>query len=308
MKMKKTYVITTNKLIFDLFNVAFNEEDVKIDKDLINGEWHEYYYFEFMYISSKNCSFKVRISSSIKDYLRFTIYEKMLLFILVSNARQTDGDNHFITMRKLRNIRGLKDNSLMTYNCYKTALDRLTNKKIKMIPFTGANNYIIKKINCNILNISDVKYNKSRIMEFSYCFNDLETSLVNNSQSIGSFYNPFAFIFKKYFAFQLCLHLMRLLSLNKIKEVKYKEFSYQKMLKQIHKVDQQGFIENINYYDYIATSEKKQSDLLKKSIEDLEIILSNFCKDGLIKDYSISNLRTFKYLRDDEVKISIRFT
>ena len=117
---------------------------------------------------------------------------------------------------------------------------------------------------------------KSRIAEFNYSFNGLDTSLVKNSQKITTYYNPFSFIFKKYFSFQICLHLFRLIALNKNTATSAKSFSYQLMLKQ-------------------------------KSFEELEIILKQFVKYDVIEGFSISKRRTFKYLRDDEVKIGIKF-
>ena len=86
-----------------------------------------------------------------------------------------------------------------------------------------------------------------------------------------------------------------------------KEFSYQLMLKQIHKVDSKGFIENTTYYDYVVGAGNKQAELLKKSYDELEIILKQFVKYEIIKSFSISKRRTFKYLKDDEVKIGIKF-
>lgn len=305
--MKQKIVLSTNKLLYDMFNFEFTDEDIKQSIDYIDKEKKDIYYVEFNYESSKDSTFKVKISSTERDCLRFTIYEKMILLILISNVRQSSSDNYFISMRKIKSIRGLKDNSSNTYNCYKMAIDRLKNKKIMLIPLKVSKNYSAKFINCNILTISNEVYVKSRIAEFNYSFNDLNSSLVKNSQKITTYYNPFSFIFKKYFSFQICLHIFRLIALNRTATVMGKEFSYQLMLKHIHKVDSKGFIENTTYYDYVVGAGNKQSELLKKSYDELEIILKQFVKYEIIKSFSISKRRTFKYLKDDEVKIGIKF-
>lgn len=311
MVKRQRIVISTNKLLYELFNFTFDDKDIKITPQYIDKDLIDIYYVEFTYESSKASTFKVRISSTNKDNLRFTIYEKMLFLILISNARQSSDDNYFISMRKIRNIRGLKDNSLSTYNCYEQALDRLTSKSIRLLPLTNSYNYRTKMINCDLLTISNKVYSKSRIIEFNYSFNELDTSLVKNSQRISTHYNPFSFIFKKYYSFQISLHLLRLIALNRNASVAgegaCREFSYKLMLKQIHKVDRKGFIEDLNYYDYIATAGNKQSELLKRSYEDLEAILKQFVKYEIINSFSISKRRSFKYLKDDEVKIGIKF-
>lgn len=305
--MKQKIVLSTNKLLYDLFNFEFEDEKIKEGKDYIDKECVDIYYIDFNYESSQNSTFRVRVYSQEKDNLRFTIYEKMMLLILISNARQSNSDNYSISMRKIKSIRGLKDNSLNTYNCYKMALDRLKKKNIKMIPIKVSRNYQMKIIKCSLLSISNEVLIKSRIAEFNYSFNGLDTSLVKNSQKITTYYNPFSFIFKKYFSFQMCLHLFRLIALNKTAAMSAKSFSYQLMLKQIRKVDSKGFIENTTYYDYVVGAGNKQAELLKKSFEELEIILKQFVKYDVIKGFSISKRRTFKYLRDDEVKIGIKF-
>ena len=305
--MKQKIVLSTNKLLFELFNYAFTNEEIKSKEEYIDNEWKEVYYVEFVYDSSKNSSFKIRLASMEKEKLRFTIYEKMLFLMLISNARQSSEDNYFISMRKIRNIRGLKDNSLSTYKCYKIALDRLTNKRITLLPLTNSNSYKMKMINCNLLSISNEVFLKSRIVEFNYSFNGLETSLVKNSQSITTYYNPFTIIFKKYFSFQISLHILRLISLNRTKESSTREFSYKLMLNQIHKVDSKGFIEKQTYYDYILEANNKQAEILKKSYMELEVILKQLVKCEIIKSFSISKRRTVKYLKDDEVKIGIKF-
>ena len=118
------YTISTNKLLYELFNYTFEDEEIKEaqEYDKVSNTIVVTYYKEFDYISSKNNTFRVRISSFDKDNLKFTIYEKMLYFMLISNARQSSDDNYFISMRKLRNIRGLKDDSLSTYKCYENAI------------------------------------------------------------------------------------------------------------------------------------------------------------------------------------------
>ena len=306
--MKEKIVVSTNKLLHELFNYTFQDEDIKETSLYINNQLTDVYYVEFTYESSKTSSFKVRLSSSSKDNLRFTIYEKMLLYILISNARQSKEDSYFITMRKIRSIRGLKDNSTSTYNCYKMALERLKSKRVRLLPMTNSNKYKLKMIDCNILTIWNQVDMDSRITEFNYSFNDLDTSFVKNSQKISSYFNPFSFMFKKYYSFQMGLHLLRLIALNNSGEKsEHREFSYKFMLKQIHKVDRKGYIDNLNYYDYIATAKNKQSELLKRSYMELEAILKRLVKSKTIKSYSISERRTFKYLKDDEVKICIKF-
>lgn len=301
------YTISTNKLLYELFNYTFEDEEIKEaqEYDKVSNTIVVTYYKEFDYISSKNNTFRVRISSFDKDNLKFTIYEKMLYFMLISNARQSSDDNYFISMRKLRNIRGLKDDSLSTYKCYENAIKGLTNKMIRLIPMKS--NHGSKIIKCNLLSITNIVENKSRISEFNYSFNGLDATFVRNKQKITIFYNPFAFIFKKNYSFQIYLHLIRLVALNKNEDYEKKEFSFQLILKQIRRVNKDGVIENINYYDYIATSANKQSERLNKCYEELEIILKHFVKCNIIKSFSISKKRTFKYLRDDEVKITIKF-
>ena len=156
--MKQKIVLSTNKLLYDMFNFEFTDEDIKQSIDYIDKEKKDIYYVEFNYESSKDSTFKVKISSTERDCLRFTIYEKMILLILISNARQSSSDNYFISMRKIKSIRGLKDNSSNTYNCYKMAIDRLKNKKIMLIPLKVSKNYSAKFINCNILTISNEVY------------------------------------------------------------------------------------------------------------------------------------------------------
>lgn len=305
--MKQKIVISTNKLLYDLFNFTFDDDDIKETQNYVDGKWETVYYVDFKYESSKNSSFKVRLSSLDKDKLRFTIYEKMLFLILISNARQSSDDNYFISMRKIKQIRGLANSSASTYNCYEMALDRLKSKTIRVLPQTIHLNYQIKIINCSLLTISNVSYSGSRIAAFNYSFNGLSTSLVKNNQKYITNYNLFSFIFKKHYSFQICLHLMRLISLNKTSICESKEFSFLLMLKQLHVVNNSGFIEKRTYYEYVAMAGNKQAEILKKYFIELEIILKQLVKHKVIKNYCISKKKTYKYLRDDEVKIGIKF-
>lgn len=305
--MKQKIVISTNKLLYDLFNFTFDSDDIKETPNYVDGKWETVYYVDFKYESSKNSSFKVRLSSLDKDKLRFTIYEKMLFLILISNARQSSDDNYFISMRKIKQIRGLANSSASTYHCYEMALDRLKSKTIRVLPQTIHLNYQIKIINCCLLTISNVSYSESRIAAFNYSFNGLNTSLVKNNQKYITNYNLFSFIFKKHYSFQICLHLMRLISLNKTSICESKEFSFLLMLKQLHVVNNSGFIEKRTYYEYVAMAGNKQAEILKKYFIELEIILKQLVKHKVIKNYCISKKKTYKYLRDDEVKIGIKF-
>ena len=81
--MKQKIVLSTNKLLYDMFNFEFTDEDIKHSIDYIDEEKMDIYYVEFNYESSKDSTFKVKISSTERDCLRFTIYEKMILLILI---------------------------------------------------------------------------------------------------------------------------------------------------------------------------------------------------------------------------------
>lgn len=305
--MKNKYVLSTNKLLYDLFNHHFEDSEIKTEKVYENNELVERHYVEFLYESSNSSSFKVRISSINKDNLTFTIYERMLYLILISNARQSDGNNYFITMRKIRSIRGLKENGSSTYKCYELALERLASKTIKIMPHKNSSHYRLRFFSCSLLSVSNLVVSNGRIKEFNYSFGNLDTSFIKNSQKFTTYYNPFNIIFKKYFVFQIGLHLIRLIAINQ-KKYKKAEYSYQRMLKQIFKVDvTTGVIDSQTYYDYLATSGNKQSIRLKQSYEELEMILKQFVKLKIIQGFCISKQRTFKYLRDDEVKILIKF-
>ncbi len=305
--MKSKYIISTNKLLYEMFNISFNDSNVKTTKEKVGNKFADVYYIDFIYESSNKSSFNARLYSTDKDNIRFTIFEKVLLFMLIGNSRQLSDNNYFISMRKLRSIRGLKDNSKNTYMCYKKGLDRLSNKYIRLIPKKNIGGYKPKMVNCKLLSITNEVYSNDRLSEFNYSFNDFDSSFVKNSQKITTYFNPYSFIFKQYFLIQISLHLLRLISLNKSSSTEKRAFSYKLMLNQIHKVDQKGYIENATYYEYISNAENKQSSLLSKSYVELESILKQFVRSNVIKSFSISKRRSYKYLKDDEVRIEIKF-
>lgn len=307
-EIKIKYVISINQFLYEIFNHYCSENEIKTEQ-IYNDENEciTRYYTEFVFNTSNDSSFKIRISSIEKNNLNFSIYEKMLYFILINNARQSSDKNYFISMRKIREIRGLKNDSFTTYKCYENALYSLSNKNVKIIPLKCKfmNNY--KTINCKMLSIYNLIMNKSRISEINYSFNNLETYFVGNRQKITTYMNPFKFIFKKSFSFQICLQLFRLIGINGNKGYETRTFSFKNMLKQIRKVEKDGTISDIDYYEYLNCLSNKQSERLNRCYDELEIILKDLVKYKVIKKYIISKNRTFKYLKDDEVKILINF-
>ena len=308
---KKNWCISTNKLLYEIFNYTYSNNEIKTKGTYVKNEYGkreyvEQYYIDFNYEEFKGNLSKVRVSSTNKDNLRFTIHEQLLYYMLISNARQSnEKGEYYISMRKIRNIRGLQGNSLNTYKCYEDALNRLSAKNIMVLPLKST--YQQKIISCNMITISNVKLNNNRIYEFKYCFNDLDNNLVKNKQRFVITYNPFEFMFKKYFSFLVCLHITRLIALNNNNGIASRKYSFQKILLCIHKVNGTGVIEDVDYYHYIENAGNKQSAYLNKCYEDTENILKMLVKHKYIKDYNISSKRTFKYLRDNEVYLMISF-
>ena len=74
--MKQKIVLSTNKLLYDLFNLEIDDENIKQSIDCIDNVRKDIYYVEFNYESSKVSTFKVKISSTEKEKLKFIICEK----------------------------------------------------------------------------------------------------------------------------------------------------------------------------------------------------------------------------------------
>lgn len=300
------WTICTNKLLHEIFNFRFSDEQIQETQSYLNDEIITIYCVEFDFEEYKGNVATVRISATSKEYLRFTVYEKMMYFMLLSNAFQSnDNGNYYISMRKLKEIRGLKGDSIDTYLCYEQALNRLENKSIEVIPkrSKGKSQYI----SCKLLSVNEKIMRNSRMSSFTYSFNSLETQFISKKQKFTISFNPFAVIFKKSFMFQVGIHLIRLVYLNANSEVSVKNFSFQKILMSINFTDSNGLFEDINYFEYLSNSKNKQSERLNRCYKETEIVLKQLAKTKCINNYSISKRRTFKYLRDNEVQISIGF-
>lgn len=309
--IKNTWCISTNKLLYEIFNFTYNSDEIKttgIYKKDENGKnkYVNAYYIEFDYEEFKGNISKVKIISEDKDNLAFTIYEELLYFMLISNARQSnDKDNYYISMRKLRSIRGLKGNSVSSYNRYEEALHRLSNKTLMVLPIKST--YQREFISCNMISIFNINQTDKRISDFSYSFNELDKLLIHSRQKIDTTYNPFEFISKQYFSFLTCLQFTRYIALNVNGSNSSRKYSIQKLLMGIHKVNKDGIIESLNYYQYIVEAGNKQSEKLNKCYTEIESILKMLVKHKYIKNYNISKKRSFKYLKDNEVFVQVFF-
>lgn len=291
-------VIFTNKLLNELFNYVCMDEEIK--------KCNNKYSYSYIFKDGDYNTLKITISSSNREYLKFSIYEKIMFFMLISNAKSSNNiEDYFISMRKLRDIRGIDSNSLNTYMCYENSLKGLSSKEIKIIPLKCKYNY--KPINSKLLIISNEVRKGKRISEFNYSFDKLEEMFVNSKQFITLSFSPFSISFKKSFKMQLFIHLLRLVFINSNKNVRSREFSLQKILMQLKTVDSSGYFTNINYYEYLQKSANKQSERLNNMYKDIIDILSLMKKHKLIYKYSLSERKSFKYLRDNEVQIMVIF-
>lgn len=302
----KYWIIGTNKLLHEIFNIRFSDEQIQETQSYVDDELVIMYCVEFDFEEYKGNTATIRISATSKDCLRFTVYEKMMYFMLLSNAFQSnDNGDYYISVRKLKEIRGLSGDSIDTYLCYEQALNRLENKSIEVIPkrSKGKSQYI----SCKLLSIKEKIMRNSRMSSFTYSFNALETQFISKKQKFTINFNPFAVIFKKSFLFQVSIHLIRLVYLNANSDLRAKNFSFQKILMSISFTNSNGVFENINYFEYLFNSKNKQSERLNRCYEETEIVLKQLVKNKCIKNYSISSRKTFKYLRDNEVQISIGF-
>lgn len=304
---RQKYTISTNKLLYEIFNFTYSDDDIKEGVSYTKENEKEiYYYIEFSYEEFKGNTSKVKISSLKKENLRFTIEEMLLYLILIDNAKNSNvPDDYFISFRKIRNIRGLKSNSLNTYKKYESAIERLISKTIMVTPIRSTCQRTFLK--SPLLEIKNQQNSKNRIKEFTYSFGKLDNTFIKSKQQVRVSYNPYSFILKQSFAFQLCLHLTRLVFLNKSGKHNSKNFSFQNILMGIQKVDTSGLIESTNYYQYISSAGNKQSEILRNCYCDLEYILSMMKETNYIIDYSIPVKRSYMYLKDNEVKITIKF-
>ena len=307
----RTWCISTNKLLYSIFSYTYSDTEIKSKSTYVRGDdgkrqYTKIYYVEFDFEEFKGNLSKVRISSNNIEDLRFSIYEQMLYYMLISNARQSNNkDNYHISMRKLRSIRGLQGDSINTYKCYEKAIYKLSKKNIMVLPVKST--YKQEIIDSNMLSISNIVKKGDRICDFYYSFNKFDKNLVQSRQKFDVTYNPFKFIFKKYYSFLFCLHMTRLIALNYNSGITSRRYSLQKILLELHKINGLGIIENVNYYKYIEMAGNKQSAYLKKCLADTENILKLFVKHKYIKNYNISTKSTFKYLKDNEVYIEVKF-
>ncbi len=294
--------ICTNKLIYALFNICGT--DIKETKKYVEKAIVTFYYVESLYEDSSKNIYKIRVSSKEKNMLRFSIDEIYLYLILIMNAKRSNIEPYYMTMRKLRDIRCLSSDSLSTYNRHIRALERLSKKEISIVPIKS--NYKNKPIFSRMLTYNLINSCKGRFLEFNYSFDALTNTVINTRQNIMLSFNPFAYSMRQVFMFQASLYLIRMIFINR-KKYKSRKISFQKVLLEVYRFDENGIMLDQNYYNYILNSKNKQSELLENCYSCINKILLMMKKAHFIKAYAITLRKSFKYVRDNEVFISIEF-
>lgn len=298
-------ILSSNKLLHTIINHTFDDTDIKVQNTYVGKKLLDNYYVEFEYEESNGSLLRVRISSIKKEYLRFTIEEVFLYFMLIMEARKSNyKDNYYVSMSKIRSIRGLNSNSDSTYKKYVEALERLCSKEIRVIPYKTK--YKKKPIICKMLEVSDKKYVKSNLSSFWFNFGDLDTTLVKSKQKIALGFNIFSIPLKKGAIFLFYVYILRMIFINRIK-YSYMNLSVQKVLMFNKRISKDGTIQNEDYYSYLSRVPNKRTETLNKFYIEVEELLKQLVKGNIIISYKMPDNRSFKYIRDNEVLINIKF-
>lgn len=296
--------ISTNKMLHTL--LFMNDKDIK-SKTIYNADKQlvEEYYIQKTYEDTTGSKYTIKLSSTDKNNLSFTIDEVYLYLILLMNAITSNDEDYHISFRKIRAIRELRADSTATYDRHFRALERLLNKKVTITPIKMKYQMDLIVSSPLLKSCSSTK-SRCKISDVQYEFDKFGNMMLKSKQIATSKINIFKYSLKQDYSFQVCLYLIRNIFMNS-KKNEVRNCSFQHMLKCCLRYTKDGFLTGATYYDYISTLANKQSEYLSKCYKDTICILNELKKYKMIRGYKISQRKSFKYLRDNEVELTLYF-